>query len=79
MSFMTVPLILAHPRYLMYREQPPPPQARYRALQGGRPGILNSNFKLTRDSGFKFQKGQDSGFIFQNGLDSGFNFQPFDP
>ncbi len=26
---------------------------------GGGPGILDSNFKQTRDSGFKFQKGQD--------------------
>ncbi len=26
------------------------------------PGILDSNFKQTRDSGFKFQKGQDSHF-----------------
>ncbi len=28
----------------------------------GGPGILDSNFKQTRDSGFKFEKGQDSGF-----------------
>ena len=43
-------------------------------VRGG-PGILDSNFKQTGDSGFKFQKGQDSGFIFQNGLDSGFKLQ----
>ncbi len=44
--------------------------------KGGGPGILDSNFKQTRDSGFKFQKGQDSGFKFQKGQDSGFRFQP---
>ncbi len=33
----------------------------------GAPGILDSNFKQSRDSGFKFQNGQDSGFKFQNG------------
>ncbi len=44
-------------------------------VRGG-PGILDSNFKQTRDSGFKFQRGQDSGFKFQKGKDSGFRFQP---
>ncbi len=47
-----------------------PPLVSLGPCKGG-PGILDSKFKQTRDSGFKFQKGQDSGFRLLVIKDSG--------
>ena len=45
----------------------------------GSPGILDSNFKQTRDSGFKLKKGKilDSDFKMSRILDSNFNPWPW--